>query len=71
MTTEPASPQPTPQQRANQAHYVLAKAVRELLPKICKDPEKFVALVESEAAINGLKGEYDRGYTDATREGVT
>lgn len=47
----------TPQQRANQAHYELAKAVRELLPKFCKSPEKFEALVESEAAIESVKRE--------------
>ena len=44
----------TPQQEANAAHYALAKAVRELLPKFCKDPSKFAPLVESEAAINEL-----------------
>lgn len=47
----------SPQQRANAAHYELSKAVRELLPKICKDPEKFSALVESEAALEGVKRE--------------
>ena len=47
----------TPQQRANAAHYELAKAVRELLPMFCKDPEKFEALVESEAAIESVKRE--------------
>lgn len=41
----------TPQQRANAAHYELAKAVREFLPKFCKDPNKFEPLTESEAAI--------------------
>lgn len=46
---------PNPQQRANQAHYELAKAVREFLPKFCKDPSKFAPLVESEAAINEFK----------------
>jgi hypothetical protein len=56
MTPEPASPQLTPQQRANQAHYSLAKAVRELLTMVCKDPEKFAPLVESEAAIVELMG---------------
>ena len=55
MTPEPASPQLTPQQRANQAHYELAKAVRELLPKFCKDPEKYQPLLDSEAALEGLK----------------
>jgi len=47
----------TPQQRANAAHYELAKAVRELLPMFCKDPEKFEALLESEAAIESVKRE--------------
>ena len=46
----------TPQQEANQAHYELAKAVRDLLPKFCKDPEKFAPLAESEAAIAELRG---------------
>ena len=46
----------TPQQEANQAHYELAKAVRELLPMYCKDPEKYQPLVESEAAIVELMG---------------
>ena len=44
----------TPQQEANQAHYELAKAVRELLPKFCKDPNKFEPLINSEAAISEL-----------------
>ncbi len=44
----------TPQQEANQAHYELAKAVRELLPKFCKDPSKFAPLLESEATIKEL-----------------
>lgn len=47
----------TPQQRANAAHYELAKAVRELLTVFCKSPEKFEALVESEAAILEMKRE--------------
>ena len=41
--------------RMREAHYELAKAVRELLPMFCKDPEKFKALVESEAAIESVK----------------
>lgn len=55
MTTEPASPQLTPQQRANAAHYSLAKAVRELLTMVCKDPEKYKPLLKSEAALEELK----------------
>jgi len=51
------APPPTPQQRANKAHYELAKAVRELLPKFCKDPNKYAPLVESEAAILEMKRE--------------
>lgn len=51
-----AHPQ-TPQQRANKAHYEPAKAVRELLPKFCKDPNKYAPLVESEAAILEMKRE--------------
>lgn len=53
-TPEPASPQLNPQQRANQAHYSLAKAVRELLPMYCKDPEKYQPLIDSEEAIKEL-----------------
>lgn len=44
----------TPQQEANQAHYELAKAVRELLPKFCKDPNKYQPLIDSEEAIKEL-----------------
>ena len=54
MTAEPASTQLTPQQRANQAHYSLAKAVRELLPMYCKDQEKYQPLIDSEEAIKEL-----------------
>lgn len=49
------APPPPPQQRANAAHYELAKAIRELLPKFCKDPEKYQPLLDSEAALEGLK----------------
>lgn len=46
----------TPQQEANQAHYELAKAVRELLPKFCKDPNKFEPLIQSEQSIDSMTG---------------
>lgn len=45
---------PSPQQEANQAHYALAKAVREMLPKFCKNPDKCPSLLRSEAAIQRL-----------------
>jgi len=57
MTEITYEAQLTPQQRANQAHYALAKAVRELLPLFCKDPDKYEPLIESEEAIEGVKRE--------------
>lgn len=39
---------PSAQHEANNAHYVLAKTVREMLPKFCKDPDKCDELLRCE-----------------------
>lgn len=45
---------PSAQHEANNAHYALAKAVREMLPQFCKDPSRCPSLIRSEAAIQQL-----------------
>lgn len=54
MTETTPIPPPSPQQEANNAHYALTKAVREMLPKFCKDPNRCHSLIRSEAAIQHL-----------------
>lgn len=54
MTETPPMPPHYAQQEANNAHHALATAVREMLPKFCKDPDKFSPLLRSEAAIQRL-----------------
>lgn len=54
MIETPPMPPPSAQQEANNAHYALTRAVREMLPKFCKDPSKCPSLLRSEESIQRL-----------------